>query len=107
MIRLHRDTGLQLLENKVLSRGITRKSACILAEITIRKSQGITFLDNTYGPEWSHKINWEALDINDSRKCILGQLEGRYEGALQKFNAQKVLVLTTVLCQVFGKAVRN
>ena len=72
-----------------------------------RVMKGITFLDNTYGPEWSHKINWEALDINDSRKCILGQLEGRYEGALQKFNAQKVLVLTTVLCQVFGKAVRN
>jgi hypothetical protein len=31
--------GLQLLENKVLSRGITRKSACILTEITIRNSQ--------------------------------------------------------------------
>ena len=38
MGRLHRDVGLQLLENKALSWGITRKSACILAEITIRKS---------------------------------------------------------------------
>jgi hypothetical protein len=31
--------GLQTLENKVLSRGIIGKSAPILAEITIRKSQ--------------------------------------------------------------------
>ena len=37
-----RDVGLQPLENKVLSRGIIRKSAPILAEITIRKSQAIT-----------------------------------------------------------------
>ena len=34
-----RDVGLQTLENKVLSRGIIGKSAPILAEITIRKSQ--------------------------------------------------------------------
>jgi hypothetical protein len=32
-------TSLQLLENKALSRGVIRKSAPILAEITIRKSQ--------------------------------------------------------------------
>jgi hypothetical protein len=32
-----RDVGLQLLENKVLSRGTIRKTACILAEITVRK----------------------------------------------------------------------
>jgi len=31
--------GLQTLENKALSRGIIGKSAPILAEITIRKSQ--------------------------------------------------------------------
>jgi hypothetical protein len=35
-----RDVGLQLLENKALSRGTVRKAACILAEITVRKSQG-------------------------------------------------------------------
>jgi hypothetical protein len=34
--------GLQLLENKALSRGIIRMSACILADITIRKSQALT-----------------------------------------------------------------
>ena len=34
----HSDVDLQLLENKVLSRGIIRKSAPILTEITIRKS---------------------------------------------------------------------
>jgi hypothetical protein len=33
--------GLQTLENKVLSRGIIGKSAPILAEITIRKSQSV------------------------------------------------------------------
>jgi hypothetical protein len=52
-----------------------------------RVMKGITFLDNAYGPEWSHKINWEELDIRDSRKCILGQLEGDYYIALKKFNA--------------------
>jgi|RhiMetdeSRZDD1v2_1073273.scaffolds.fasta_scaffold72018_1 hypothetical protein len=35
--------GLQLLENTALSRGIIRKSACILAEITIRKSQEVIY----------------------------------------------------------------
>src|SRR6266446_8112706 len=44
MVRLHRDLSLQLLENKALSWGIIRKSACILAEITIRKSQALTGL---------------------------------------------------------------
>jgi len=34
--------GLQPIENKALSWGIIRKSACILAEIMIRKSQFIT-----------------------------------------------------------------
>jgi hypothetical protein len=34
-----RDVGLQMLENKALSWGIIGKSAPILAEITIRKSQ--------------------------------------------------------------------
>jgi hypothetical protein len=33
--------GLQTLENKVLSWGITGKSASVLAEITIRKSQAV------------------------------------------------------------------
>jgi len=33
--------GLQMLENKALSRDIIGKSAPILAEITIRKSQDI------------------------------------------------------------------
>src|SRR5262245_46936777 len=35
----HSDVDLQLLENKALSWGIIRKSTCILAAITIRKSQ--------------------------------------------------------------------
>src|SRR5882672_6188739 len=39
MIRLLREVCSQLIERKALSWGIIRKSACILAEITIRKSQ--------------------------------------------------------------------
>jgi len=39
--------GLQRLENKVLSWGIIGKSAPILAEITIRKSQ-VLKPDNVY-----------------------------------------------------------
>jgi len=38
-----RDVGLQTLENKALSRGIIKKSAPILAEITIRKSQDVSY----------------------------------------------------------------
>jgi len=33
-----RDVGLQTLENTALSWGVIRKSACVLTEITIRKS---------------------------------------------------------------------
>ena len=38
-----RDVGIQPLENKALSRGIIRKAAYILTEITVRKGQKITF----------------------------------------------------------------
>src|SRR5712664_261956 len=38
MIRFLREVCSQLIEKKALSWGIIRKSACILAEITIRKS---------------------------------------------------------------------
>jgi hypothetical protein len=41
MGRSPRDVGLQPLENKALSRGIIGKSAPLLAEITIRKSQAL------------------------------------------------------------------
>jgi hypothetical protein len=34
---------LQALEKKALSRGIIRKPACILSEITIRKSQLLSY----------------------------------------------------------------
>jgi hypothetical protein len=40
--------GLQTLENKVLSRGIIGKSAPILAEITIRKSQSLGLSGNGF-----------------------------------------------------------
>jgi hypothetical protein len=39
MGRPHRHVGLQSLENKALSWGIIRRSAYILAKITIRKRQ--------------------------------------------------------------------
>ena len=39
LTKLPREMCSQPLENKALSWGIIRKSACILAEITIRKSQ--------------------------------------------------------------------
>src|SRR5262245_35835178 len=38
-VQPHSDVGVQPLENKALSRGIIRKSACIHDEITIWKSQ--------------------------------------------------------------------
>ena len=39
---------LQPLENKALSRGIIRRSACILAEITIRKSQELALNPDSF-----------------------------------------------------------
>ena len=48
MGRPHRHVGLQLLENKALSWGTIRKSACILAAITIRNSQ----MDTLQGTAW-------------------------------------------------------
>jgi arylsulfatase A-like enzyme len=63
MIRLHRDVGLQLLENKVLSRGITRKSACILTEITIRNSQ-----EKFYGFIGGETNQWAPLIYDGVKK---------------------------------------
>ena len=48
--------SLQPLEHKALSWGIIRKSACILAEITIRKSQ--------------ERALKEALDPSEPQKVI-------------------------------------
>jgi hypothetical protein len=57
-----RDVGLQMLENKVLSRGIIGKSAPILAEIMIRKSQVISEEGtmNTMSLPWNIcVVTWE------------------------------------------------
>jgi hypothetical protein len=40
---------LQLIDNKALSWGIIGKSALVLAEITIRKSQGVSCGSPRYG----------------------------------------------------------
>jgi hypothetical protein len=61
--------GLQTLENKVLSRGIIGKSAPILAEITIRKSQVCTKRADTVGQPPSTEIgvlnmpSWKAKKL--------------------------------------------
>jgi len=49
--------GLQAIENKALSRGIIRKSACILAEITIRKSQSCRNMSHMFGYRQSNIIH--------------------------------------------------
>ena len=60
---ISRDVGLQLLENKALSRGIIGKSAPTLAETTIRKSQTSEQLELFASP--THQVA-EAMDkIND------------------------------------------
>ena len=47
--------GIQPLENKALSWGTIRKSASILAAITIRKSQGLLIFS------WRHDLGLRAL----------------------------------------------
>jgi hypothetical protein len=34
-------------------------------------------------PGWEHRINLDTLDIKSCRNCVLGQLFGSYEQALQ------------------------
>jgi hypothetical protein len=56
--------SLQPLENKVLSRGIIEKSASLLAEITIRKSQAI--LQGYHPTPKLHATIWVTVFLLDS-----------------------------------------
>jgi len=55
LTKLPRAMYSQPIVHKALSRGTIRKSACILAEITIRKSQSIGFL-----PLWCYRTTFHG-----------------------------------------------
>ena len=67
---LHTDGDLQLLENKALSRGTIRKSTCLLATITIRKSQTGTFLTQLL-QQTTHAEDGVALHIGGKDDDII------------------------------------
>ena len=51
-----------------------------------RVEKGIIFLDQTYGPQWREKINWDFFNMRSGKYCILGQLEGSFFVGLAKHN---------------------
>src|SRR5712691_6104164 len=67
MRRLVREVCSQSIDCKALSWGIIRKPTCILAEITIRKSQGIVNMAATFGS----CSNW------DDRQAIMVVGDGK------------------------------
>ena len=75
MGRPYRDVSWQLIENKALSWGIIRKSACILAEITIRKSQ--VFASHRVG--FDHGVGHPLLLLYDA-KAPLGKNSNYFNG---------------------------
>src|SRR5437764_4708899 len=100
MVRLHSDVGIQVLKNKALSWGIMRKAACILAEITIRKSQYIrnapastpwrTFV-------WLSGVRWAIEQCFEEGKTELGM--AHYE--VRKYPGWHHHMLTTMLAHFF------
>jgi hypothetical protein len=71
---------LQLIDNKALSWGIIGKSALVLAEITIRKSQRYDFHSRNvrFNPERGKRFLQKALERNDfhyagSIAAVLGE----------------------------------
>jgi hypothetical protein len=46
---------------------------------------GIAWLDERADDEWRLEINTEVLDMRNSDLCILGQLFGSYDEAIEKF----------------------
>jgi hypothetical protein len=47
--------------------------------------EGLKFLDEKYGSEWVNWIDLEYLDMQSSRRDILGQIEGYWWFTLDKF----------------------
>jgi hypothetical protein len=43
-----------------------------------RVAKGVRFLNKEYGRSWLRKIDPEALALEESTACLLGQLEGNY-----------------------------
>jgi predicted RNA-binding Zn-ribbon protein involved in translation (DUF1610 family) len=68
-----RYVGSQTLENKALSRGIIRKAACILIEITIRKSQSIPASEQAKAKK-SSKVKFTCPDCGQNAWAKPGAL---------------------------------
>ena len=49
-----------------------------------RAAAGARFLDGKL-PGWAGRIDLEQLDMSNCHRCILGQLAGRYDDALDDF----------------------
>lgn len=60
----------------------TRKS------LKYRVGRGIRFLNREYGRSWLRKVDPERLALEDGKACILGQVEGDYNDALEKLNIE-------------------
>ena len=81
-----RRRGLTMNWRKKLLRSIVHQFHLLFPSADERVTNGIAFLDQTYGPVWRDKINWWRLDMASRHNCILGQLEGSYRHGLLKLN---------------------
>ena len=82
MGQFYSDVNLQPIENKALSRGIIHKAACILTEITIRKSQpistgGCTWLGRaSRGTQTSSSLPWDKVRLGGNADAGRCQING-------------------------------
>ncbi len=54
----------------------TEAQKTIDADVLARVQRGLAWLEETHGPGWEDHIDMDALELCDSRCCVLGQLYG-------------------------------
>jgi hypothetical protein len=50
-----------------------------------RVAKGIMLLNKEYGRSWLRKVDPETLALESGTACVLGQLEGNYDDAVETF----------------------
>lgn len=48
----------------------------VVLPVEVRVKQGMALLDEKHGPEWVDRIDVDTLNLRDSCRCVLGQLNG-------------------------------
>ena len=61
------------------------KKQTLQKSVQYRVAKGIEFLNKEYGRSWLRRIDPERLALESCSACMLGQLEGDYDEAVQRF----------------------